>query len=174
MNAAKIELGILGLDPSSTVTGWAHFARTELQSAGLIRPRHSRDDGYERICSQCDYLRDLLAELRPAVILIEWTTGKVGRRRHHGHGSGLAVYGAAVGSMVMICRQYVHEPANAGALLVPIAENVWTRGVTKHRRQMAVADEYKDRYDLAADPGGDVADAIGLVRWWQRQQIIHP
>jgi hypothetical protein len=171
---------IMGLDPSSTVVGYAFKSFVSvglndydsgLVEAGLIRPDMNRVDGPEsfwRICSMREYLSRLLDEKGPKVILIEWTKGKVGRRRHRGDGAGLAVYGCGLGAVATEC---MHWAVSHGCQVVPILENDWTRGVPKADRQAAIASEYQ-QYDPAADPGGDIADAIGLTDWWLKERMI--
>lgn len=166
---------ILGLDSSSTVIGYAFKSRcssgSSLVEAGLIKPDMNRvgePESFWRICTMREYLSWLMDEKRPAIILIEWTKGKVGRRRHHGQGAGLAVYGCGVGAIATEC---MHWAVYHGCRVIPILENDWTRGVPKADRQAAIASEYP-QYNQAADPDGDIADAIGLVDWWLKEQLV--
>lgn len=153
---------ILALDPSSTLTGYAVLAdaRTVLD-VGLIRPNRTRDAANERIRAMATDVLALIGEHRPDVVVVEDTSGKVGRRgRARGmNGAGLAVHGKAVGWILSACE-------SAGVRVEPVAENDWTRGVRKATRQARVAAEFKGKYDPARDGGGDAADAIGLARWW--------
>ena len=159
---------VLSLDPSSTVVGWSVMASaTRLIGAGLITPAIHSEPSYGRICGMRHDLRDLLDEQQPATILIEWTRGKVGKR-HHGRGAGLAVYGCGVGAMATECE---HWSETHPAAVVPIYENDWTRGVPKRDRQLAIASMF-DQYRVGDDPGGDMADAIGLGVWWFRQRNL--
>lgn len=171
---------VLSIDPSSTVIGWANMvSATRLVEAGLIRPDSSRDDSYKRIGMMCRDLRELLDQVRPAVILVEWTRGKVGRRRHQGLGAGLAVYGCGVGAAARECEHWAADPRNSrlvtGRLnkthVVPILENTWTRGVPKRDRQLAIASMFDD-YHITADPGADISDAIGMAVWWFRRKSL--
>ena len=162
---------ILSLDPSSTVVGYAAMtARGRLMEAGLIAPECKRDASYARICAMRLDLRGLLDRLKPTIILIEWTKGKVGRRRHAGRGAGLAVYGAGVGAIATECEIWA-ERCTPSPQVVPILENDWTRGVRKEDRTLAIKQLYP-QYRHADDPGGDVADALGLARWYLRQDSI--
>lgn len=179
---------VLGLDPSSTIVGYAFkeceqgvnypgkpgekFISSVLIEAGLIRPdmkRVGEPQSFWRICTMREYLRGLLDEKRPKIILIEWTKGKVGRRRHRGDGAGLAVYGCGVGAIATEC---MHWAIYNGCQVVPILENQWTRGVPKADRAAAIASEYP-QYDPTTDPGGDIADAIGIVDWWLKEQEMN-
>jgi len=167
---------ILGLDPSSTVIGYAFKQANKvgpegLVEAGLIKPdtkQLGEPESFWRIIDMCKLIESLLLEYIPRTILVEWTKGKVGKRRHHGNGAGLAVYGCGVGGIGMYVYKYSFD---LKARFVPILENDWTRGVPKKNRQAAIASEYQ-QYDPAADPGGDIADAIGLVDWWLREQLV--
>jgi hypothetical protein len=160
---------ILSLDPSSTLTGWASMHRSaQLLEAGLLRPDSRRDASWDRVCSLSDSLWELLEEVRPGVILVEWTRGKVGKHRHHGVGAGLAVYGCGVGGQGMIARQWVR--AHPGVRIEAVLENDWTRGISKSDRTAAIIASYPAYAAQASeDVGGDVADAIGLAAWWIRE-----
>ncbi len=160
----------LSLDPSSTVVGWATMASaTRLTSAGMITPPSRSSPSYERICSMRRDLRELLDQTQPSTILLEWTKGKVGKR-HQGLGAGLAVYGCGVGAIATECEHWV-EGRPAGTIVLPILENDWTRGVPKKDRQLAVAAMF-DVYKVSADPGGDMADAIGMAVWWLKERSL--
>jgi len=96
---ARREL-VLGLDPSSTICGYAAMgSRREVVSVGWLKPGCRDDNSFERDMAMCDDLITLLEELRPTTILIEWPKGKVHEGRHHGRGAGLAVYGTGVGRL---------------------------------------------------------------------------
>jgi len=160
---------VLSLDASSTLTGWASMHRSgQLLEAGVLRPDSKRDGSWDRVCSLSDSLGDLLEQLRPGVILVEWTKGKVGRHRHHGLGAGLAVYGCGVGGQAMIARAWAR--AHPGVRIEAVLENDWTRGVPKADRTAAIVANYPAYAASAgADEGGDIADAIGLAAWWIRE-----
>jgi hypothetical protein len=161
----------LGLDASSTVIGYGAmtYAR-RLLDAGLITPSHRGDGSWDRIVTMGDDLAKLLDTLHPKAILVEWTKGKVGQR-HGGLGAGLAVYGCGVGAAAAIALQWSrqHPPCELAAIL----ENDWTRGVPKRARQLAIAAAYPEYgCRLAEDPGGDIADGIGLADWWLREKQV--
>ena len=161
---------ILSLDPSSKAIGWAiMLPPVELVGGGVITPDDKTARSFDRIVNMCESLAELLKEIEPGSILIEWTLGKVGQRRHKGGGAGLSVYGAGVGYAAAICRSYTK--AVEGCELIPILENDWTRGVKKRERQLAVIQEYP-HYLPDLDPGGDLSDAIGMAVWWLREQRI--
>jgi hypothetical protein len=81
---------LLALDPSSTVVGYAALRRDwSLIEAGLIEPASRSDASIERVRTMGNDLAVLLDRLRPKVVVVEWTKGKVGHRRHGGQGAGL-------------------------------------------------------------------------------------
>jgi hypothetical protein len=158
---------ILSLDPSSTRTGYAIHgwdattAGETLVEAGYLKPR-AADSPLKRIRAMAADFRDMLAEVNPEVVVIEWTSGKVNRRRHKGGGAGLSIYGGAAGYMI----SEADRAMPAEAVFTPL-ENDWTNGVEKLTRQDFIAALYPAyAAHMAKDDGGDVADAIGLGRWW--------
>ena len=99
---------ILAMDPSSTKTGWALLDRSEhLLQGGILTPDKIRSEPQFRISAMCRDLRQLLGELDPETILIEITSGKVGRNRHGGSGAGLGVYGMAVGAIWQAAEEWL-------------------------------------------------------------------
>jgi hypothetical protein len=168
---ARREL-VLGLDPSSTICGYAAMgSRREVVSVGWLKPGCRDDNSFERDMAMCDDLVTLLEELRPTTILIEWPKGKVHEGRHHGRGAGLAVYGTGVGA---IARQaVVWARSGGGCDVVPILDTVWTRGIPKVERQRAIACEVPEYAPhMGEDPGGDMSDAIGLCLWWLAERSL--
>ena len=151
---------VLALDPSSTCVGYAVLATArQLLDAGRLTPTRERDDANARIRAMAADLRRVLAEYPDAVVVVEDTSGKVGRGRHGGGGAGLAVYGKALGYLIRVVEEATgREPAL-------VLENVWTAGKSKAVRQRRVAATFPG-YPADDDPGGDVADAIGLAAWW--------
>lgn len=178
---------ILALDPSSTCIGYAEMVgfapceqvEVELVAAGRLVPRSERHPANERITDMLGDLTALILEVHPAAIVIEDTSGKVGcRARGRGvNGAGLAVYGKAVGAVwrtafetaVADARNRINLgilAATASAAPVEmVTENEWTEGVAKVRRASRVAAMFPE-YSAHADPGLDVADAIGIGRYW--------
>jgi len=171
---------IVGLDPSSSVIGYAAMDRRRtLIDVGLVTPGKSSDGSWDRIMQmcRCDLVR-LLDSLHPTVILVEWTKGKVNERRHSGLGAGLAVYGCGVGAAAMAAVAWSADHVCAecfewrGCEVLPILENDWTRGQRKKDRQLAIASAYPQYAGhLADDAGGDMSDAIGLCDWWITEQM---
>jgi hypothetical protein len=77
------------------------------------------------------------------------------------------VYGCGVGAVGLTAWQWGR--AHAGCQVHAVLENDWTRGVPKGQRQLALATLYPVYAEhLAEDPGGDMADGLGLADWWLR------
>ena len=161
---------LLALDPSSTVIGYAVMAVSgRLIEAGRITPdQAAASESFDRIAAMADDLWEILYKRRPDIILLEWTLGKVGRRRHRGGGAGLAVYGCGVGWCGCVCYRWAKD---FNVTLIPVVENAWTRGVPKAERRAALLSLYPG-YSPDRDPGGDAADALGLAEWWLREQKV--
>ncbi|MBA7621573.1 hypothetical protein ES703_28937 [subsurface metagenome] len=166
---------IFSIDPGSIRTGWALMkAPEELIRAGLLLPDRKTDPSESRIGQMCEGLWTLLNFWLPRTILVEWTSGKVGRRHGSGGGAGLAVLGAATGSIWRECVAWVRYQPPQNQLVTNvhlIRENIWTRGVPKADRIDAVVSAYPE-YKAADDKGGDIADAISLNIWYQREQLL--
>ena len=166
---------ILSLDPSSKAIGWAEITpQAELVDGGVIKPDvRSGASSLERDADMGVTLWEkVLDDKMPAVILIEWTTGKVGKRRNKGRGAGLPVYGTGVGWAGATCFWWkLHSPDRSTIQIIDILENDWTGGVKKRERQLAVIQEYP-HYPPDLDPGGDLSDAIGMAVWWLRERRI--
>jgi len=166
---------IFSIDPGSKKTGWAVMAaREQLIQAGLLLPDKQSTAPEFRIHRMCEDLRNLLDEIQPAVILIEWTSGKVGKKRHGGGGAGLAIHGAATGALwreVLAWRRALPAEQQLAVKVELTLENVWTRGVPKKKRIDAVNVAFP-QYDPEKDRGGDIGDAIGLAIWYQREQTV--
>ncbi len=165
---------ILSLDPSSTRSGWAVMQPPErLLQAGLLLPEKTKAASEARIETMCRDLRELLEESQPAVVVIEWTSGKVNVKRHKGEGAGLAVHGAATGALwreIEGWKRSLSADRRGRTLITLVRENEWTRGVSKQDRQATVAASFS-AYDPSQDPGADIADAIALAGWFQREQM---
>lgn len=157
---------VVGIDPSSTRTGYAVMSSpTTIVEAGYLRAGKLATPALERIKVMASDLGALLKEHCPEMVVIEVSSGKVGRRRHTGRGSGLAVYGTAVGALLAIAWFCGTSP------VCPVLENEWTRSVPKLTRQRQIVAAFPD-YALKVrdDRGADVADAIGLCWWWFAEQ----
>ncbi|KKL85163.1 hypothetical protein LCGC14_1957520 [marine sediment metagenome] len=160
----------LVLDPACQVTGYA-IVREDLTvaEAGLIRPRR-KDPFTDRVDYICEEVRKLLDVDNFDRVIVEIPSGKVGAR-HGGGGAGLPRYGFAVGAVWRECFK-------SGVPRIAVTENEWTRRPgqwpkSKRQRSLDLAaccPEY--RRAIAQDPGFDMADAIGLGRWyWENKRI---
>lgn len=167
---------ILAIDPSSTRLGWAVMDGHEsLIDAGLIiadeyeyglkgkrRIRVRKLEAFERVDGVCETLSARLQLVDPDEIVIETTSGKIARRLKKYAPTGQAFYGMAIYGVYRLCTAS-QRPVHM------VKENKWTGGVPKEKRQFAVATLFP-RYNPADDAGGDIADAIGLGRWWLSQE----
>jgi hypothetical protein len=162
---------VLSIDPGSKRTGWAVLTqREQLLQAGVLTGDKTADPAEFRIAAMCRGLRELLDEWQPGTVLIEWSSGHVGRRRHKGGGAGLAVYGIAIGALWQVAVAWARS-CKPPAQVRCIEENLWTNRVPKEDRIAAIAQRFRE-YHSEDDPGGDIADAIGLGLWWTKQQSL--
>jgi hypothetical protein len=165
---------VLGLDPSSTVVGYGILTMDrQFVEAGLCLPEDRAAGSFQRVMEMSDDVEALLARIRPAVVLVEWTRGKVHLGRHHGAGAGLAVYGTGVGAVarqVWLWARAEHDYGRA-VTVEAICETDWTRGVPKTARAAAIRTLYP-QLSADADPGLDMHDAVGLAEWWLRNRLV--
>jgi len=148
---------LLSIDPSSKLTGYAVLdERANLLEAGLLRPRKTKDDIWDRIEAMCDGLMTLITEVNPTHCIIEVPTGRHARLPAMASGS-LVKYGCAVG--VMWAVAYLEVPHTYA---VP---TTWTGGKPKKIRAQSVALRFPN-YSTEHDKGLDMADAIGMGVWW--------
>ena len=160
---------VLGIDPSSTRTGYALMAdKDHLLEAGFFKPNHLKDGSRVRVKGMVDDLMRHLESWRPDVAVIEMPSGHVNKNRHRGGGAGLSVYGNAAGSIWTALGLSKH----VGEVCAP-DENQWTRGVSKDDRQLAVAGLFPAYAKVMdKDKGQDVSDAIYLCLWWYTERLI--
>lgn len=151
---------IVGVDPSSTCTGVAVLRGGKIVEMAQLRAK-SAQSSVGRIAVMTMKLVKFLREYRSAWLAIEVTSGKVAGRLGN-RVAGLGVYGMAVGAALWAAQDVLGPEA-----IVPVTENVWTRGVPKGRRQVGVGVMFPEyaRGVGRHDAGGDVADAIGLTLW---------
>lgn len=152
--------------------------RERLIAAGVLVPDKRGVPAADRIGAMKRGLIELLEEFQPQAIVLEWTSGKVAGR-HGGGGAGLAIYGLAVGALWQVCEYWATARGQQGRLptVARVNENDWTQGRPKLgtrkpgqvcvSRVGVIAGLYPE-YDRAKDPGGDIADAIGLALWYLR------
>jgi len=155
---------IIAIDPGSKVAGYAVFNDNKLIDAGLLKPYKTRLPNDARILSICFEVEKLLDEHKPKVVVLEWTTGKVGRNRHKGGGSGLAIYGIAIGAIWIVAR------LRDGVALpeTVLIDESWTKGVKKKKR-LEDLELTCPAYKRKLDPGGDMGDAICLGEYYLKE-----
>ncbi len=160
---------ILSLDPSSTCIGYARFSRDgDLHDAGRITSKKSQR-ATVRMVKLAEEIVELVECSTPAsriICVVEIPSGHVNRGRHGGGGAGLSTYGLAVGYLL-------GRLASLDVDVRMVEENKWTRGIPKFKRCRLVALKHQS-YQPINDPGGDVADAIGLGEWWIMEQKLSP
>ena len=166
---------VFSLDPGSIRSGWALMKPPEqIIKAGLLLPDKQTALSEFRIGAMCHSLWQLLNLWMPKTILLEWTSGKIGKRHGSGGGAGLAIHGAATGALwreVLAWLSWQPPENQIGTNVILVRENDWTRGVPKKERAVAIACMFQE-YKPEQDPGGDIADAIGLAAWWMREHRI--
>lgn len=162
---------IFAIDPGSVRAGWCVVKpQGELVEGGVILPENFKASNDIRIADMCEDLRELLLEWEPRVILLEWVSGHVGRRRHKGSGAGLTVYGVSVGALwwvILTWKKSLPAKRQLEIEVVLIDETIWTGQVHKLDRALAIGEMFP-RYNIKKDPGQDLADAIGLCVWYIR------
>lgn len=166
---------IFALDPGSIRSGWAVLdGHEQLLAGGLILPNKIHIDSEFRIAQMCQDLWQLLDEWRPNAVVIEYGSGKINPRRHHGGGSGMQVHGISIGSFWRECiawRRALSAEEQLEAKVILITENRWSRGISKKARAEAIAAMFP-QYKIERDPSLDLADAIGLAVFYQRENLL--
>ncbi len=161
-------LRVLGVDPSSTKTGFALLSEGpvarhgvgELLEWGLVKGV-TKDPATLRARQIAAEMVAHARRMAPDVIVIETPSGKVARnKRGKTQGAGLSVYGFAAG-------QVDHALWNVFGMerVVMVNEIDWTGGAKKQARASRV-ELLHPGYDRSKDSGMDAADAIGLAGWY--------
>jgi len=153
---------IIAIDPGSKVTGYAVITESgTLLGAGLIKPQKQTNPADIRIAVICTEIDTLITTEEPDVVVLEWTTGKVGKNRHKGGGSGLAIYGIAIGAIWQTIRQIMNTRD------IVLIDESWTRGKPKEKR-LAELELTCPAYKRKDDKGGDMGDAILLAQYYAK------
>lgn len=189
---------MLAIDPASKKTGYAVLESLEpagLLEAGLLVPSSSKrvcagsaEAGLadvaawfaagelaacRRVVELLEDVRGLVEAVEPGRVVIEVPSGKVGTGARRGASGSLTTYGMAAGAVWACCRALGTgglKPGPPGYGVVPVTERMWTKDAgSKAERAALAASVYRGRYRVADDGGQDVADAIGLGRWWLRR-----
>jgi Holliday junction resolvasome RuvABC endonuclease subunit len=161
---------ILGLDPSSTCTGWAYLRRQpdhrwRLIGQGLL-VGNLRDDALARVLTMRPGLLALLARTRPSDIIVEMMTEKQYTRQPEKK-SGLPVCAMAMGMIFAFCYDWAATSVVGPCKVHPVS-NLWTAGSDKVSRQLAVKLQFPN-YEPLADKDCDVSDAVSLAMRWAEQ-----
>lgn len=170
----ETETMILAIDPSSKRCGYAvlrDLSQGGLVDGGLLVPRPTDLPVLDRVRQFGVDLREILEEFPPAsldAIVFEVSLSAHGHARDRGASAFLGVYGLAVGYLL----HAVEALANNLELVQTVDATVWTKKIPKQKRTKVVADYYGGTYDGRGDPGGDVADAIGVGRWWMLEHRV--
>jgi hypothetical protein len=147
---------VLAVDASSTAMGLVMIHGGEIKDTRLVKPPDSLDS----IARARWMARHLSGEIRtqfPDVVLIERTTGM-----HHA-ARPVAVSVASFAQGVL----YVVVTGLVGFNVVHfVAENQWTRGLGKKKQRVESTRLAYPEIANEHDPGGDIADAVGLGMWW--------
>lgn len=150
---------LLAIDPSSTCTGFAVLTGPEvLVEAGRLTPGRQTAPAIIRIATMREELIHLIIEKTPNQIIIEIPSAHVsGRIRMPKQGKGMGVYGMAAGVLwataVSLCQT------------ATVDERTWTGCRKKEVRAREIAAIFP-AYRKIKDPGLNIADAIGIGRWW--------
>ena len=135
----------------------------QLIECGRIRSIKSRSIT-QRTEATIFTLDQIIDRVSPDRIVIEIPSGKV-HGRHKGGGSGLSVYGFAAGAIWRACAEL--------APTWPIKDIEWTR-TKKEKRVSECVELYGQKYIDAKDTkGADIADAIGLGRWFIERDVVN-
>lgn len=157
---------ILAIDPSSTRTGYCVMQHDmSLIEAGAVTPSPRAKDALERIESMTWELLDNLAAYEPSHIIVEIPSGKTHRRLQSTNISGLPIYGMAVG---YICSALYYK---LDVDITGVNDNDWTGGQKKATRAYVTRSLYPE-LNNKKDSGMDIADAVGLARWWIEKQRL--
>jgi len=153
---------VIGIDPSSHCTGVCvaevsdECRITDLVHLESISPP-SRQSAIKRIGAMQRDLAVAMQDHGPADVVVIETPGPRQQPR-------AAVYGMAVGACLAIAWQF-------GIRAVEAPAGVWTKRRKKFERAAIVAQQFPQYAEIAhTDPGGDIADAIGVVVWYVERE----
>lgn len=157
---------LLALDVSSSACGWAvgkveENRGMDVMDFGVIRPPSSRTS-IERTDLMCMGIACIVKKHDPTEICMEFQGHQSTGKRIQ----GLAVLGQAQGA-IRVYLAMTHR-------LTTVNERVWTKLDGRNARKEVRAEHVKQAVPAYAaavaanpkfDPGLDVADALGILRW---------
>lgn len=162
---------IMGIDPSSTATGWALGSPigfgAVVKYADVIKPS-ARWSAIKRVEKIVEEMSLILEEYMPNIVVIELPGPKVHRRVKSSNPHGLAVYGMASGAVWGMC---LFHPTLEDSKIIIATPNKWTEGSSKNHRKRRALGVYPG-YKPSLDQDGDMADAICLCDWHGRQDAL--
>ena len=160
------DLKILGIDPSISRTGWAIVdGAGGLGDFGVFASSAAKGTTADRTTVLCRNVIKLALSQCPDVIVVEVPSRHVWRRVAASGGAGLAIYGFAAGAVYATLQG---DLAATWEMAEAVAGK-WNGNEKKATRQQAMKAMFPSYRDTK-DPGGDIADAIGLGLWWVNEQ----
>lgn len=169
---ADAPLTILGVDPSSTCTGWALLRERrgrdrallpELVEHGIITVKGGdKLPGTERARRMAPELITIIEQHKPDMAVVEVPSGKIAAAQGTDAWRGLPVYGYAVGYLDCTLRVTLDE-----GCVISVDERTWSGGAGKRPRATRIGVLFPgyDR-DRDGDTKLDIADAIGIAFWF--------
>ena len=159
---------LLAVDPSLRRTGYAvgrGLRPDQLLDGGYLTPDDQQGPMVLRVASLAQQLLEVARDEGVTDVVIEIPEHKSHQRvKGSGAGAGLARYGMAVGAMTQaMVAEFGLEH------VVGVTPTGWKGGGSKANTRAGVAAIYPS-YAAAIqssfkDSGGDLADAIGVMRW---------
>lgn len=185
MNADEIKPAdrvVVTFDPSSRCTGYAvgvvRGTAVVLVEHGKIKGDRSSDPALVRIRTMAHDAAALLDRIGPDDVVVETPAKQmpIGTIRDKEgkpvlNVAGQAMYGCAVGVVLMTAWEYQNFRGGELVRVATTASDDWSRGKKKHERAAAMEATYPE-YSRANDTKDfDMADAVGLMDWWNIQRI---
>ncbi|PCJ18301.1 MAG: hypothetical protein COA96_16920 [SAR86 cluster bacterium] len=173
---------VLAFDPSTRFTGYAvgvvRGTAVDLIEHGKIRADRSADKVMVRVRTMGLDSAALIERIKPDDIIVETPAKQMPMgtiKDKHGkpvtNVQGQALYGTAVGAVMMGVWNYQNRKGADAVRVVTTASDVWSRGKKKHQRAAVMEMAYPE-YSRAADTKTfDMADAVGLMDWWNVMRL---
>ena len=187
-------LSVCSLDPSTTAIGYALRNDDGELSFRLITPHPDSSHWFKRLIEMEFLLRRQIQQDKPEHFIIEepdsdtqFRRGSKGKKFIR---SGQATYGTSVGWVTHLCSQYVrHWGRNPFTSFTFVKPSQWTVKYRRRKRDANTLDLFGGSDDVKAprrmrakaicsdykpnqDPGGDIADAICLLDFWEMNEKL--